>query len=129
MADASAKTKDLIWVGSSRKDLKSFPPEVKDVIGFALYQAQVGRKAISAKVLSGFGSASVLEVVEDFRANTYRAVYTVKFSGAVYVLHAFQKKSKKGIATPKPELELIKKRLTLAEAYYRARSLSHGTTK
>jgi len=77
------KVKRIIWIGSSRRDLKSFPAEVKDVMGYALYQAQVGRKALSAKPLAGFGGASVLEVIEDFHANTYRAVYTVKFSELV----------------------------------------------
>jgi phage-related protein len=102
-------------MGSSRRDLKAFPSEVKDVMGYALYQAQIGRKAPSARPLAGFGGASVLEIVEDFQANTYRAVYTVKFSELVYVLHAFQKKSKRGIATPKTDIDLIRKRLRLAE--------------
>lgn len=84
-------------------------------MGYALYQAQVGRKAPSAKPLAGFGSAGVLEIVEDHQTNTYRAVYTVNFSDSVYVLHAFQKKSKKGIATPKPDSDLIKRRLKVAE--------------
>src|SRR5713226_5505765 len=110
-------------MGSSRRDLKAFPSEVKDVIGYALYQAQVGRKAPSAKPLAGFGGASVLEVIEDFHTNTYRAVYTVKFSELVYVLHAFQKKSKKGIGTPKTDIDLIKKRLRLAEEDYKTRSV------
>ncbi len=84
-------------------------------MGYALYQAQVGRKATTAKPLRGFGSAGVLEIIEDYQTNTYRAVYTVKFSDFVYVLHAFQKKSKKGIATPKSDIELIKRRLKSAE--------------
>lgn len=75
----------IVWVGSSLKDLRSFPAEVKDVIGFALYQAQVGRKAPSAKPLAGFGGASVIEIVDDYQSDTYRAVYTVRFSGVVYV--------------------------------------------
>jgi phage-related protein len=102
------KAKSIVWIGSSRRDLKSFPAEVKDVMGYALYQAQVGRKAPSAKPLRGFGGAGVLEIVEDHQTDTYRAVYTVKFSELVYVLHAFQKKSKKGSATPKPDIDLIK---------------------
>ena len=113
---------NIIWVGSSLKDLRSFPPEVKDVIGFALYQAQVGRKAPSAKPLGGFGGASVVEIVEDYQSGTYRAVYTVRFSGVVYVLHVFQKKSKKGIAMPRPDMELIRKRLKAAEEDYRERA-------
>lgn len=124
--DEPTKLKEIVWMGSSRRDLKAFPAEVKDVMGYALYQAQVGRKAPSAKPLAGFGGASVLEVVEDFQSNTYRAVYTVKFVDLVYVLHAFQKKSKKGIATPKTDVDLIKKRLRLAEEDYRARSARRG---
>ena len=90
-------------------------------MGFALYQAQLGRKAVSAKPLGGFGGATMLEIVDDFRTDTYRAVYTVKFGDAVYVLHAFQKKSKRGKATPKAELDLIKSRLKLAAEDHRAR--------
>ena len=108
-------------MGSPRKDLKAFPSEVKDVIGYALYQAQVGQKT-SARPPAGFGGASVLELIEDFRADTYRAVYTVKFSDLVYVLHAFQKKSKKGVATPKTDIDLIKGRLRLEEEDYNTRS-------
>ncbi len=114
--------KSLAWIGSSRRDLKAFPEEVKDAIGYALFEAQVGRKSLSAKPLAGFGGAGVLEVIEDFQRNTYRAVYTVKFSELIYVLHAFQKKSKKGIATPKVEVELIKQRLKLAEEDYKQRT-------
>jgi phage-related protein len=95
-------------------------------MGYALYQAQLGRKAPSAKPLAGFGGAGVLEIVEDFQTNTYRAVYTVKFARLVYVLHAFQKKSKKGIATPKPEVDLIKRRLRFAEQDYKARTERRG---
>ncbi len=95
-------------------------------MGYALYQAQLGRKSPSAKPLAGFGGASVLEIVEDFQTNTYRAVYTVKFSDLVYVLHAFQKKSKKGIATPKADVDLIKRRLGLAEQDYKARLARRG---
>ncbi len=123
MVDEPLKIKGIIWMGSSRRDLKAFPSEVKDVIGYALYQAQVGRKAPSAKPLAGFGGASVLEVIEDFHTNTYRAVYTVKFSELVYVLHAFQKKSKKSIGTPKTDIDLIKKRLRLGEEDYKTRSV------
>ncbi|MBA2524220.1 MAG: type II toxin-antitoxin system RelE/ParE family toxin [Pyrinomonadaceae bacterium] len=121
--------KGIVWVGSSRKDLKGFPAEVRDVMGYALYQVQVGRKSPSAKPLAGFGGASVLEIVENFQTNTYRAVYSVKFSELVYVLHAFQKKSKKGIATPKPDLDLIKKRLVLAEQDYKTRLARRGRNK
>lgn len=106
-----------------------FPAEVKDVMGYALYQAQIGRKASSAKPLSGFGGAGVLEIVEDRQTDTYRAVYTVKFSELVYVLHAFQKKSKKGIATPKPDIDLIKRRLKIAEEDYKMRQSGRGRNK
>ena len=91
-------------------------------MGYALFQAQLGRKAPSAKPLAGFGGAGVLEIIDDFQKNTYRAVYTVKFSDLVYVLHVFQKKSKKGIATPKVKVDLIKARRKFAEQHYKARS-------
>jgi phage-related protein len=91
--------KPLVWIGSSLKDLRKFPEEVKDAFGYALYEAQCGLKPLAAKPLSGFGGAGVLEFIEDFQTDTYRAVYTVRFEGVVYVLHAFQKKSKKGIKT------------------------------
>jgi phage-related protein len=113
--------KRLLWLGSSRRDVKAFPSEVKDVLGYALYQAQIRGKAPSAKPLAGFGGAGVLEIVEDYKTDTYRAVYTLKFSESVYVLHAFQKKSKKGIATPKPDIDLIKRRLRAAEEDYKTR--------
>ena len=91
------------------------PDPVQQTFGFALYQAQIGLLHPNAKPLKGFGSAGVLEVVEDLRGDTYRSVYTVRFANAVYVLHCFQKKSKHGIETPKPELDLIRKRLKEAE--------------
>ena len=124
--DEPPKVRNIVWIGSSRRDLKSFPAEVKDVMGYALYQAQVGLKAPTAKPLRGFCGTSVLEVVEDHQTNTYRAVYTVKFADLVYVLHAFQKKSKKGIATPKPDMDLIKKRLRAAEEDYKMRQAERG---
>ena len=111
--------KTIRWIGSSLKDLKSFPDEVQDGIGYALYQAQCGEKARCAKPLSGFGGASVLEIIEDHEGDTYRAVYTVRFSDFIYVLHAFQKKSKRGISTPKVDIDLIKKRLKLAVEEYK----------
>jgi phage-related protein len=120
------KIKQVVWIASTLKDLKSFPDDVKDVIGYALYQAQVGRKAPSAKPLTGFGGAGVLEIVEDYQTDTYRAVYTLKFEALVYVLHAFQKKSKKGVATAKPDIDLIRKRLKLAEENFKGRK-SRGT--
>lgn len=93
------------------------PEEVQDAIGYALYFAQTARKHKQAKALQGFGSAGVLEVVEDTDGSTFRAVYTVRFANAVYVLHCFQKKSTHGIATSKPDLELIRERLKAAEAH------------
>jgi phage-related protein len=127
--DEPPKIKNVVWIGSSRKDLRSFPAEVKDVMGYALYQAQLGMKAPSVKPLRGFGGAGVLEIVEDHQNDTYRAVYTIKFSDLVYVLHAFQKKSKKGIATPKPDTDLIKKRLMIAEQNYKTRQALRGRNK
>ncbi|HKN83512.1 MAG TPA: type II toxin-antitoxin system RelE/ParE family toxin [Pyrinomonadaceae bacterium] len=94
-----------------------------------MYQAQLGLKASSAKPLRGFGGAGVLEIVEDHQSDTYRAVYTVRFSDLVYVLHAFQKKSKKGIATPKPHIDLIKSRLQVAQEDYKMRQVVRGRTK
>lgn len=91
------------------------PPEVVDVFGFALHLAQQGGKHPQAKPLKGFGSAGVLEVVEDNDGSTYRAVYTVRFCNAVYVLHCFQKKSHRGIETPKQDMDLIRDRLKLAQ--------------
>src|SRR5215469_2357774 len=107
--------KPLIWVGSSRKDVREFPEPVQGHMGYALYVAQRGGKHNDTKTLSGFGGAGVVEVVTDFRGDTFRAVYTVRFAGAVYVLHAFQKKSKSGRATPRRDVELIKQRLREAE--------------
>ena len=95
----------------------ALPGEVQDVFGYALHLAQEGKKHEQAKPLKGFGGAGVLEVVEDFKSDTYRAVYTVKFGNAVYVLHCFQKKSSHGIETPKPDMNLIRERLKAAEAH------------
>src|SRR6266700_5137651 len=95
----------LEFIGTSRDDLSEFPPEVKYCIGFALRAAQKGGKHPDAKPLKGFKGAGVLEVISDFDGNTFRAVYTVKLKGVVYVLHAFQQKSKKGIKTPKAEID------------------------
>ena len=109
--------KKLYWLGSSKKDLMAMPGVVQDTFGYALHQAQVGKKHDQTKPLKGFGSAGVLEVVEDSGGGTFRAVYTVKFGDSVYVLHCFQKKSTHGIATPKPDMELIRERLKKAEAH------------
>jgi len=103
--------KELVWVGNSRKDLQRFPQEVRAVFGVALYWAQKGCKHPQAKPLKGFKGAGVVEVIEDFNKDTYRCVYTIKYGDKVYVIHAFQKKSKKGIATPKPDMDLINTRL------------------
>jgi phage-related protein len=107
--------KPAIWVGSSRDDLRGFPDDVQDHVGYVLYVAQRGDKHRDARVLTGFGGAGVVEIVKDFRGDTFRAVYTVRFAGAIYVLHAFQKKSKSGRATPRRDMELIKHRLREAE--------------
>ena len=112
--------KPLFWIGSSWNDLKDCPDEVQDFIGYALHWAQRGGKSPDAKPLQGFGGAGVLEIVDDFDGNTYRAMYTVRFAGAVYALHVFQKKSRKGIATPKQDIELVKARLKRAEDHYAA---------
>lgn len=111
--------KPLLWVGSSLRDLRAFPATVKRDIGSALLLAQKGGKAVGVKPLKGFGGAGVLEILEDHDGDAYRAVYTVRFATAIYVLHAFQKKSRRGIATPKQELDLIRSRLSLAEERHR----------
>jgi phage-related protein len=114
--DIKMSMKALIWLGSSRKDLREMPEGVRDTFGYALYRAQLGAKHPQAKPLRGFDSAGVLEVAENAQGGTYRAVYTVRFAAAVYVLHCFQKKSTSGIATQKQDMELIKARLRQAEA-------------
>jgi phage-related protein len=114
--------KPLRWVGSALRDLKSFPAEVRSDVGYALYAAQNGEMDPSAKPMKGFGGASVMEIVAPFSGDTWRAVYTVRFQDVVYVLHAFQKKSKSGRATPQKELELIRQRLAAAERDYKERA-------
>ena len=111
--------KPLFWLGASRKKLSAFPEEVKDVMGYALHLAQAGEKSPAAKPLKGFGGGGVLEIVDDHDGDTFRAVYTLRFADAVYVLHAFKKKAKSGIATPAKEIETIKTRLKLAEEHHR----------
>lgn len=103
--------KPVRWIGSSKRDLSGFPDSVRRHMGLALWEAQTGGKAAGVKPLRGFGGAGVLEIASDFDGDTFRAVYTVRFVEAVYVLHVFQKKSKRGIATPKAEMELISRRL------------------
>jgi phage-related protein len=115
--DKPPSLKPLYWVGRSKRDLRSLPGPVEDLFGYALYLAQDGKKHEQAKPLKGFGSAGVLEVVEDWDRSTYRAVYTVRFEGAVFVLHMFQKKSKRGAATPKADIDLIRERLKVAEQF------------
>ena len=109
--------KPLYWMGATLKDLRRSPEGVKDGVGFALELAQRGQKALNAKPLKGFRGAGVLEIVEDYGGDTWRAVYTVEIADAVFVLHFFQKKSKKGIATPQHHLDLIKRRLREARAF------------
>jgi phage-related protein len=116
----SSTPKEVYWIGAARDDLRRFPEPVRYVIGYALYLAQTGGKHPHAKPLRGFGSAGVLEVVEDHDGDTYRAVYTVTFKEAVYVLHAFQKKSKRGIGTPKPDIDTVTERLKAAAKHYAA---------
>jgi phage-related protein len=111
----------VTWVGSSRANLRRFPQAVRRDLGQALYAAQRGETDPAAKPLKGFGGARVMEIVGRLDTSTYRAVYTVQFEEAIYVLHAFQKKSKSGIATPKSELDLIHRRLATAERLHRER--------
>lgn len=110
------------FISSARDDLSAMPLEVKRAFGFAIRAAQRGSKHPDAKPLKGFGGAGVLEVVENFDGDTYRAVYTVKFAGAIYVLHVFKKKSKKGSKTPQPDMRLIESRLKDAQEKYDARA-------
>jgi phage-related protein len=107
--------KPVHWIGSSKKDLLAFPSEAVSNIGYALGVAQLGGKHPAAKPWKGEGPG-VLEIVEDFDGDTYRLLYTVRFAEAIYALHAFQKKSPKGIATPAREIELVRQRLKLAQA-------------
>ncbi len=124
-SEAKPVPKPLTWMGDSLETLQGFPEDVKDELGFALFQAQTGKKHIKAKPLKGFG-AGILEVVSDHRGDTFRAVYTVRLAGRVYVLHAFQKKSKTGIATPKTEIELVKQRLKRAIELHESQEKQNG---
>jgi phage-related protein len=110
-----------VWIGSSRKDLRTFPAPVRRDIGQALYTAQTGFTDPAAKPLKGFGNAKVMEIVDRHEGDTYRAVYTVQFGDYLYVLHTFQKKSKKGTATPQKDMELIRTRLAEAQRDYQTR--------
>jgi len=109
-----ATLKAIVWLGSSKKDLAGFPDEVEDDVGYNLFEAQEGKIPRDAKVLRGFGSASVLEIVSNFNTDTFRAVYTIEFAEAIYVLHCFQKKSKRGGETPKLDRDMIERRLSAA---------------
>lgn len=126
MHGPESRPKPVEWVGSSRTDLKAFPREVQRDIGQALFAAQCGEEYPSVKALKGFGGRHVLEIVVSFKSDAYRAVYTVRFADVVYVLHAFQKKSTKGIRTPKHEIDLIRKRLTIAELHDKEKRRRHG---
>ncbi|MBU3568214.1 type II toxin-antitoxin system RelE/ParE family toxin [Polynucleobacter alcilacus] len=119
----SNSLKPLYWIGSSKKDLISLPELVRDIVCYALHLSQDEKKHVQAKPLKGFGGAGVLEVVEDYLGNTYRAFYTVRLADGVYVLHCFQKKSTSGIATPKPDMDLIYERLKVAQEH------AKGSTK
>jgi phage-related protein len=118
---AGEQLKPVRWVGSSHKDLRSFPEAVRREVGHALYMAQKGETDPSAKPLKGFGGSNVMEVVAPHDGDTWRAVYTVRFNDALYVLHAIQKKSKSGTATPNSDMDLIKHRLAAAQRHYRQR--------
>ena len=118
IAGPDVAPKPVRWIGESKRDLSAFPTEVKLRVGGALWDAQVGLKSPAAKPLKGFGGAGVLEVVVDFDGDAFRTVYTVRFAEVVYVLHAFQKKSRRGIATPKAELRLVEARLARAKEDY-----------
>ena len=107
------RVKPVVWVGTSHEDLKEFPSDVQDEMGYALYVAQLGDKHPKAKPLKGF--SGVMEIRSDYASDTYRAMYATKIGDAIYVLHCFQKKSKRGIATPKREIDLIKRRLKIAQ--------------
>jgi phage-related protein len=112
------RAKPVRWVGDSKEALSGFPEDVRRRVDGALWEAQLGRTAPYAKPLKGFGDAGVLGIVDDFDGDTFRAVYTVRFAGAVFVLHAFQKKAKRGISTPRAELNLIEQRLKWARKDY-----------
>lgn len=120
MALSAMAERTCIFVGSSRRDLSDMPDGVKVRFGHDLHMVQQGKEPSSAKALKGFGGRGVLELIEDHDGSTYRAVYTVRFAEAVYVLHAFQKKSKSGIATPKHVIDMVASRLKDAEAMHRA---------
>jgi phage-related protein len=118
-AEFPVSRRTVEFIASAEDDLAGMPQPVKNIFGFAIFKAELGDKHADAKPLKGFGGAGVLEVVENHDGNTYRAVYTVKFKGVVYVLDVFQKKSKKGSATPKHDIDRIEARLKLAEQHHK----------
>ena|SRR5438876_3969459 len=120
MAKLPYRLRPLLWVGSSKRDYRAFPPRVQDQFGFALFLAQTGQHPPRVRLLKGFGSG-VVELVGSFESDAYRAVYTVRFREVVYVLHAFKKKAKHGIKTPMSDLELVRRRLRDAEQDYAQR--------
>lgn len=120
----TAHQRPLIWIGGSKRDLMALPLAVRKFFGHALDFAQRGDQHDASKPLRGFGGAGVLEIVEDDVGGTYRAVYTVKFVEAVFVLHCSQKKSKRGFATPKEDMDIIRARLKVAEVL--VKELRHG---
>lgn len=126
MSNARPAMKPCVFIGSSLKDLKRFPDKVQRRIGHALSLVQAGEEPVAAKALKGFGGRTVLELIEDFDSDTYRAVYTVRLVGVVYVLHAFQKKSKTGRATPRHDIDLIKRRLRDAQTLHDFRVSGEG---
>jgi phage-related protein len=115
--------KTLSWIASSRRDMRALPKEVRRSFGVALYAVQIGEMPPIAKPLRGFGGAGVLELIEDDIGGTYRAVYTVRYAAAIYVLHVFQKKSKRGRETPQRDIDLIKERLKRAEELHRVKMM------
>ena len=121
-----SEIKPLRWIASAKNDLSAMPTEVRRTVGYSLFAAQQGEKHDDARALKGFGDAGVLEIIARHDGDTFRAVYTVRFAYAVYVLHVFQKKSKRGIATPKKELDLVRKRLKLAQEDHKQWSAEGG---
>lgn len=125
----TSDVRSLLWVASSKRDLKKMPEDVIDDFGHGLLLVQKGYDPKNAKPMSGFGGAKILELVLDHSDGTFRTVYTVKFAEVVVVLHAFQKKSKQGIKTPKQDIDLIRSRLLLAEAMYKEWKEKKGSKK
>ena len=122
----AVRPKQVVWVGDSLERLRQFPREVQHEIGHAVFLAQIGGKHLRAKPLKGLGSG-VLEIVSDFSGEAYRAVYTVRLAARIFVLHVFQKKSRKGISTPRQEMELVKQRLKRAAEIHSALEAGHAS--